>query len=132
MIKILTFIGLGSFLGGVARYGVGRLVTWLSGAPTLWGTFAVNVVGCFLIGLLYGLFDRYDGVAEHWRMFLTVGFCGGFTTFSTFSLETLTLLDKGRFVMAGAYAFGSLAVCLAGVMAGRALVRMFLAAPAVS
>ena len=117
MIKILTFIGLGSFLGGVARYGVGRLVTWLSGAPTLWGTFAVNVVGCFLIGLLYGLFDRYDGVAEHWRMFLTVGFCGGFTTFSTFMNENY-LLGKDNMMMLAIYTISSLALGMAALIAG--------------
>ena len=122
MIKILTFIGLGSFLGGVARYGVGRLVTWLSGAPTLWGTFAVNVVGCFLIGLLYGLFDRYDGVAEHWRMFLTVGFCGGFTTFSTFAHESYTGITEGRFVEMLLYATLSFAISLIMIHLGHLLV----------
>ena len=122
MIKILTFIGLGSFLGGVARYGVGRLVTWLSGAPTLWGTFAVNVVGCFLIGLLYGLFDRYDGVAEHWRMFPTVGFCGGFTTFSTFAHESYTGITEGRFVEMLLYATLSFAIGLIMIHLGHLLV----------
>ena len=122
MIKILTFIGLGSFLGGVARYGVGRLVSWLSGAPTLWGTFAVNVVGCFLIGLLYGLFDRYDGVAEHWRMFLTVGFCGGFTTFSTFAHESYSRLTEGRFIEMLVYATLSFAVGLLMVHLGHLLI----------
>ena len=122
MIKILTFIGLGSFLGGVARYGVGRLVTWLSGAPTRWGTFAVNVVGCFLIGLLYGLFDRYDGVAEHWRMFLTVGFCGGFTTFSTFAHESYTGITEGRFVEMLLYATLSFAIGLIMIHLGHLLV----------
>ena len=123
-------VGAGGFLGAVLRYVLG-LLPWQSDFPLI--TFCINFVGAFLIGAIAEFaFQRVDQFNPQLILFLKTGFCGGFTTFSTFSLETLTLLDKGRFVMAGAYAFGSLAVCLAGVMAGRALVRMFLAAPEVS
>ena len=122
MIKVLTFIGLGSFMGGVARYGVGRLAALAGCASSLWGTFSVNVFGCFLIGLRYGLFDRYDGIDEHWRLFLTVGFCGGFTTFSTFAHESYTGITEGRFVEMLLYATLSFAIGLIMIHLGHILV----------
>lgn len=121
--KILMFIGMGSFLGGVARFGVSRLMAALCGQPTVWGTFAANVVGCFLIGLLYGLFDRVGTVGEHWRLFLTVGFCGGFTTFSTFAHESYAGLTSGRFLETAIYAVLSLAAGLAAVYLGHLTLR---------
>lgn len=123
MIKIVMLIGMGSFAGGVARYGVSRLVTAVCGHPTMWGTFAANVTGCFLIGLLYGLFDRMGNVGEHWRLFLTVGFCGGFTTFSTFAHESYAGLTDGRFLATALYAGLSLTAGLAAVYLGHLLVR---------
>lgn len=123
MIKIVMLIGMGSFAGGVARYGVSRLVTAVCGHPTMWGTFAANVTGCFLIGLLYGLFDRTGNVEEHWRLFLTVGFCGGFTTFSTFAHESYAGLTDGRFLATALYAGLSLTAGLAAVYLGHLLVR---------
>ncbi len=121
MIKILFFIGMGSFLGGVARYGLSRLMAALAGVPSTWGTWAANVLGCLLIGLLYGLFDRYDSIGEHWRLFLTVGFCGGFTTFSTFMHENYVHLTAGRFLESALYATLSFAVGLLMVYIGHAL-----------
>lgn len=123
MLKIITFIGLGSFLGGVARYGVGRAVAAWGGLPPFWGTLAANLLGCFLIGLLYGMFDRYTQTGEHWRLFLTVGFCGGFTTFSTFVHENYASMTSGRFLEMALYAAGSFFVGLLLVWAGHQCVR---------
>ena len=122
MLKILACIGLGSFLGGIARYGVGKAVVALAGVPTIWGTFAANMLGCLLIGLFSGLFDRYDFGGQHWRMFLTVGFCGGFTTFSTFINENYLSMSQGRFFEMVIYASLSFALVLALVYAGHSLV----------
>jgi fluoride exporter len=117
MVKILLMIGSGSFLGGISRYLITRWVqnTLISAFP--YGTFVVNLLGCFLIGFLYGIFDRGNIANVEWRMFLTVGFCGGFTTFSTFANENLALLKDGNFLSFALYAalsvfFGLLATYL--------------------
>lgn len=121
-IKIIVFIAVGSGLGGVARYGLSRLAAVIPSLASFWGTMAANVIGCFLIGLLYGYFDRND-IAEHWRLFLTVGFCGGFTTFSTFVNENYMHLTEGRFVQMLLYATGSFLLGLLMVHAGHAITR---------
>jgi len=104
MVKILFIIGTGSFVGGVSRFLASRFIqnTLLSAFP--FGTFFVNILGCFLIGLFYGLSERGNLVSYEWRMFLTVGFCGGFTTFSTFANENITLLKDGNIFYFALYA----------------------------
>ena len=96
LLKTILAVGAGSFLGGAGRY----LVSWAmrglnKGFP--WATLAVNLVGCFLIGLLWGVFGKNGTEGSSWAIFLTVGLCGGFTTFSTFSKEALMLLQGGNF-----------------------------------
>jgi len=110
-------IGSGSFLGGISRFLVSRWVQNTLASAFPYGTFIVNIMGCFLIGLLYGIFERGNIVNVEWRMFLTVGFCGGFTTFSTFANENLALLKDGNFLSFALYAglsvfFGLLATYL--------------------
>jgi len=97
MLKLLFIIGTGSFIGGVSRYLTSRFIqnTIISAFP--FGTFVVNLLGCFLIGLIYGFAERGNISSSEWRMFLTVGFCGGFTTFSTFTNENILLLKDGNF-----------------------------------
>ena len=87
MLKTLLFIGMGSFTGGVLRYLISRYVQNFLTPSFPLGTLLVNVLGCFAIGLFYGLFERGNLMNPNLRMFLTVGFCGGFTTFSTFMNE---------------------------------------------
>jgi len=96
MFKQLLLIGTGGFLGSVARYLVSRLgshIEWLS-IPV--GTLVVNVAGSLLIGFLIGISEKSPILTVEWRMFLMVGLCGGFTTFSTFSGENLMLLKNGQ------------------------------------
>ena len=96
MFKQLILIGTGGFVGSVARYLVSRLgsrIEWLS-IPV--GTLVVNVAGSLLIGFLIGISEKSPILTVEWRMFLMVGLCGGFTTFSTFSGENLMLLKNGQ------------------------------------
>ncbi len=98
MLKQLLLIGTGGFIGSVARFLVSRLntrVEWLS-IPL--GTLAVNVLGSFLIGFLIGVSERSPVLTVELRMFLMVGLCGGFTTFSSFSGENLMLMRNGQFL----------------------------------
>ena len=115
--KDLLLIGLGSCLGGMARHLVGLGVRHL-GVASLWGTFAVNLLGSLLIGLLAGLFARHPNVSLAVQRFLTIGVCGGFTTFSTFSRDGLTLWQEGRLLAFVLYVAGSVVAGLVAVAAG--------------
>ena len=113
-------VALGSAIGGMARYGVGLLAVRLVGAGFPWGTLLINVAGSFIIGL-YGAMTLADGpmpASADMRAFVMVGFCGGFTTFSSFSLQTLDLIQAGETVAAACYVLASVGLCLAGVFLG--------------
>ena len=116
---------MGGALGSVARYFAAGAVHERLGAGFPYGTMAVNVTGCFLIGLIMELTENRFTINPQVRIFLTIGALGGFTTFSTFSYETLALARDGLMLKAGANAFGSLFTCLAatwfGMVAGRIL-----------
>ena len=120
--KILL-VAIGSGLGGVLRYLVPCWMGAAKGFP--WATLTVNVVGSLLIGLLSGLLARHGGTsAESIRAFAVVGFCGGFTTFSTFSNETLRLMENGPWLSAVAYVGLSVAAGLAAVFLGHLISRV--------
>jgi CrcB protein len=97
MIKTLLFIGTGGFLGSVSRFLASRFVQNNFPSAFPFGTFLVNISGCLLIGLIYGFSERSSLLTPGWKMFLAVGFCGGFTTFSTFANENLALIKDGEF-----------------------------------
>ena len=120
-------IGLGSALGGVARYGCGVLAAALWPAAFPWMTILINILGSFIIGL-FATLTGPDGrllVATLWRQFVMVGLCGGYTTFSAFSLETFALLRAGRVLAGGANLLLSMALCLIAVWLGHRLARRF-------
>ena len=119
--KILL-VAIGSGLGGVLRYLVPCWIGAAKGFP--WATLTVNVVGSLLIGLLSGLLARHGGSsAESIRAFAVVGFCGGFTTFSTFSNETFSLIESSQWLSAVAYVSLSALAGLAAVFLGYAISR---------
>ena len=97
MMKMLLMVGLGSFAGGVLRFLLTRFVQINSMSSFPWGTTAVNLLGCLVLGVLYGLFSRGLLLHTETRLFLTVGLCGGFTTFSTLMNESFLLLKEGNF-----------------------------------
>lgn len=116
MIQSILLVGFGSFLGGICRFLLARLVgSHLSGTFPF-GTFAVNIAGCFLIGIFYGLSEH--GPSPSVRLFLTVGFCGGFTTFSTFASESLQLVKTGSICTFALYAALSVFLGILAVYAG--------------
>jgi fluoride exporter len=117
-------IAIGSALGGLARYGCGMLAVALWGAAFPWGTLIINIVGSFVIGG-FATLTGPDGriyVAPLGRQFVMVGLCGGYTTFSSFSLETFGLLQR-RPLAGASYIALSLVLCLLGVWLGHALAR---------
>ena len=117
MLKSLLLVGLGSFVGGALRFLVSQLMKGVCCASFPWATFAVNLVGCFIIGVLYALFARSSFASQAVCLLLTTGFCGGFTTFSTFANEGLLMLQNGNI---GAFVL----YALTSVLAGLALVAL--------
>ena len=118
----LLLIGVGGFCGSVARYLASGFVQDLSRTISFpWGTFAVNVLGCLLIGFLSQLAEGRGFLTEASRSLLIVGFLGGFTTFSTFGNETYLLLRNGQPLLSFGNAAGQLLACLAAVWLGRSL-----------
>jgi CrcB protein len=119
------WVAVGGALGSVARYWLAVAVATLTGPYFPWGTLLINVLGSFVIGW-FGAWTGPNGpvgVPADMRLFVMVGICGGFTTFSAFSLQTLDLLSAGETLWAGAYVLGSVALCLLAVWAGVALGR---------
>ena len=100
--KIILAIGIGSCIGGISRYQLTQLIQskFLSTYP--FGTLGVNIIGCFCIGLVFGLSER-GNINMEWRLFLATGILGGFTTFSSFSNETVSLLRDGQYWLSFSY-----------------------------
>ena len=122
IIKCIAIVGAGSFIGGAVRYLVSFAMKGISkGFP--WATLVVNVLGCFLIGLLWGWLNRTSQMEGNLALFLTVGFCGGFTTFSTFSKEALVMLQTGNILGFAAYVAVSVIVGITLVALGYYLVH---------
>jgi len=117
MIKDIVIVGIGSGIGGICRYLISLFMGHVeNGFP--WGTFAVNIAGCLLIGILWGVTSRFQNFSPSFSLFLMVGFCGGFTTFSTFSKEGLTLLQANDYILFSLYVLGSVGLGIMAVALG--------------
>jgi len=117
------WIAIGSALGGVARHWCNVVAAQFAGLAFPWGTLFVNVLGSLIIGLFFTLTGpegRYDA-STNAKLFVMIGLCGGYTTFSSFSLQTLGLMQDGQWLRAGANVVGSVVLCLAAVWAGHLL-----------
>ncbi|MGN0188379.1 MAG: fluoride efflux transporter CrcB [Candidatus Cryptobacteroides sp.] len=122
VVRNILIVGTGSFLGGASRYMVSLLLkNFGKGFP--WATIAANLLGCFLIGMLWAYFSRDVNGSGNWALFLMAGFCGGFTTFSTFSKEALMMLQTGNFWSFAGYVALSVLAGIALVALGYRLVR---------
>lgn len=123
MIKNILLVGLGGGLGSIARYLCQRWINNLYPHSFPWGTFSVNVVGCLLIGILWGISFKSFGENEQWKLLLMVGLCGGFTTFSAFTLEGIGLIRENKMGLFFLYAAGSVIVGLLATLIGMKMTR---------
>ncbi|SCB56562.1 camphor resistance protein CrcB [Rhizobium aethiopicum] len=122
MIQALL-VAVGGAIGSVLRYYVGKWALRLMGPAFPWGTLAVNVVGCFVIGVFAELIARRFNASIELRLLLITGFLGGFTTFSAFSLDAISLFEGGNTVAGGVYIAASVGLSMAAVFAGLAIMR---------
>jgi CrcB protein len=125
MINVLL-VAIGGAIGSALRYLIGILTTRQYGADFPWGTVTVNIVGSFAIGLLTEMIARRFHASMELRVFLVTGILGGFTTWSSFSLDTIVLYERGGFGLAAAYVIGSTVASFAAVFGGLALGRAML------
>lgn len=120
--KTLFLVGIGGFIGSYLRYAISFHIEQKFLSPFPFGTFAVNITGCFLIGILYALSTRFN-LAPEYRLLFVVGFCSGFTTFSSFSYEGVALLEDARFLYGFLYAGLSLIIGFFAAWLGLILIR---------
>ncbi|OWV83940.1 protein CrcB [Rhizobium sp. N122] len=122
MIQALL-VAVGGAIGSLLRYYVGQWTLRTMGPAFPWGTLAVNVVGCFVIGVFAELIARRFNASVELRLLLITGFLGGFTTFSAFSLDAISLFERGQAVAGGLYIVASVGLSMAAVVAGLAVMR---------
>lgn len=119
----IALVAIGGAIGSVARYLVGVWGTRLAGPNFPWGTITVNIVGAFLIGLMVEVVARRFDASAEMRVFIVTGIIGGFTTWSSFTLDAVVLFERGEMGLAALYLGGSLALSFAAIFAGLALGR---------
>ena len=120
---LIVFLGGG--VGAALRHGVNLLSARLFGTAFPWHTLIENVTGSLVMGLLAAYFALKGDASQHWRLFLTTGILGGYTTFSAFSLDTILLYERGQTGLAALYVLASVAISVGGLVAGLAVVRHF-------
>lgn len=124
MLRTLLLVGIGGAGGSILRYLVSFYTQKSVSSGFPYGTLVVNLLGCLLIGLIFGVSERFQWFSEEWRMFLAVGFCGGFTTFSAFALENVKLLQAGNYSFFLLYTSISILLGLFAVVGGMAIAKI--------
>lgn len=122
--RLIFAIGAGSFIGGVSRYLLSQFVQVRFYSAFPYGTLFVNILGCLLIGIVFGLSER-GNMSPDWRLFLATGILGGFTTFSAFSNETVSMLRDGQFLPASIYIGASIILGLLATIIGIFIIKLF-------
>ena len=122
--KDMLLVGLGGGLGSIARFLCQRWLYSVCPHPFPIGTFLVNLAGCFLIGLFWGISLKSPGNSESWKLFLMTGVCGGYTTFSTFTFESIAMVKENKYDLFLLYIGCSVVMCLLATWAGLKLVRL--------
>lgn len=123
MVRSLLIVGIGGFFGSMGRYIFAQLIyRWFEPTFPL-STLVVNILGSFLIGVVYGFTEKGGLISDEWRIFLTVGLLGGFTTFSTFTLEMIVMLRDGQYFNVFSYSLLSVCAGLIACFGGIVLVR---------
>ena len=123
MAYFIVFLGGG--LGAALRHGINLASARTFGTAFPYGTLMINITGSLLMGLIAAYFAFKGDASQHWRLFLTTGILGGYTTFSTYSLDSMLLYERGEIGMAALYVLGSVILSIGGLAAGLALVRQF-------
>ncbi len=123
MLKSIIIVAAGSGIGGVLRFLLSRLIQGSVFTVFPLGTMFVNIIGCLLLGIFYGMFDRGALLNPNLKLLLTVGFCGGFTTFSTFMNESLHLFRSDNILYGALYAGGSVFLGLLAVFVGSQMIK---------
>lgn len=121
--RSILFVGIGGAIGSVFRYTLSLFIGRHVPIAFPFGTFLVNISGCFLIGLFYSIAAKYAGLNPEWRLFLITGICGGYTTFSTFSYDGLILFKQGSGLSFILYVIGSVVLGLFATIAGTAVFK---------
>lgn len=121
--KILFLIGTGSFIGGISRYLISQFIQQKSLATFPFGTLGVNIIGCLLIGIVFGLAER-GNFSPELRLFFATGLLGGFTTFSAFSNDTVALINTGQYNYALTYVLLSVVIGIVATFLGIVLTRL--------
>ena len=125
MFKTILLIGSGGFVGSVARYYISKIIQDSSFTSFPAGTLSINIIGSLIIGFFLGLALKHPSFTVEWRMILMVGFCGGFTTFSTFTSENLKLIQDGQFFYVFLYTGLSVFLGFSAVYLGYIISKLF-------
>ncbi len=123
MLYNFFLVSLGGAIGSMLRYGTGVLSIKLLGINFPWGTLTVNILGSFCIGIVFALLSHTQNLSEDIKLFAMVGILGGFTTFSAFSLDTISLFERGQYLYASLYIASSVILSLLATLAGIMLIK---------